>query len=192
MIKSQRVELAGRDAGRVIELTELPALVADRHARAALRAVDASPDGGVVGLALQHLDAVKRLGERGQALLQPFVSGTLAAGVPLDVARDLRDWRNVQRLQQAALLLHVGFLVGRETLEIPVAMQAAGITSGLGETRATFCSPPLATVLNSRLATYVELETSLSTEDVFNLLEIVNVEAIRDWRASQSSKPPTR
>ena len=114
-------------------------------------------------------------------MLQPFVSGVLASGVALDVARDLHDWRNIGRLQQAALLLHVGFLVGREMIETPVAMQAAAITSGLGETRALFCSPHLATVLHSQLATYRELETVLSTEDVFNLLEIVNVEAIRDW-----------
>ena len=186
MLKSQRIELAGKDAGRVIELTELPALVADRYARAALRAAGAPLDGGIVALALQHLPAVRALGERSSQLLQPFVSGVLASGVELDVAHHLHDWRNVDRLQQAALLLHVGFLVGREMIETPVAMQAAAITSGLGETRALFCSPPLATVLHSQLATYRELETVLSTEDVFNLLEIVNVEAIRDWRHAQT------
>jgi hypothetical protein len=185
MLKSQRIELVGRDAGRVVKLAELPALVADRHARAALRAADCPLDGGVVALALHHLDAVRALAERGSALLQPFIAGTLA-GAPLDIARDLRDWRNVGRLQQAALLLHVGFLLGRELLELPVAMQAAAITSGLGETRALFCSPHLATVLHSQLATYRELETVLSTEDAFNLLEIVNVEAIRDWRYAQN------
>lgn len=186
MLKSQRVELSGRDAGRVIELTELPALVADRYARAALRAAGAPLDGGVVALALQHLDAVRALGAASSDLLQPFVVGTLAAGVPLDVAHHLRDWRNVGRLQQAALLLHVGFLIGRELVEVPVAMQASAITSGLGETRALFCSPHLATVIHSQLATYRELETVLSTEDAFNLLEIVNVEAIRDWRHAQN------
>jgi len=186
MLKSQRVELSGRDAGRVIELTELPALVADRHARAALRAAGVSMDGGVVALSMQHLNAVRALGEPGSQLLQPFVSGMLASGHALDMSTDLRDWRNVGRLQQAALLLHVGFLLGREMIEVPVAMQAAAITSGLGETRALFCSPHLATVLHSQLATYRELETELSTEDVFNLLEIINVEAIRDWRHSQT------
>lgn len=186
MLKTQRVTLAGGDAGRVIELTERPALVADRAARAALRAAGAPLGGGVVSLALHHLDAVRKLGEASIALLQPFIDGVLPSGVPLDMARDLHDWRNVNRLQQAALLLHVGFLIGREVLEVPVAMQAAAITSGLGETRALFCSPHLATVLHSQLATYRELETVLSTEDVFNLLEIVNVEAIRDWRHAQT------
>ena len=50
-----------------------------------------------------------------------------------------------------------------------------------------FCSPPLATVLHSGRASYRELETALSTEDVYNLVELLNVEAVRDWRAAQQT-----
>jgi hypothetical protein len=190
MLKSTRVELTGKDAGRVIELTELPALIADRCARAALTAIGAPIEGGVVTLALKHTDDVRKLGEKGALLLQPFVDGVLASGERLDVARDLRDWRNISRLQQSALLLHVGFMFGRETVDIPVAMQAAAIVSGNADTRAAFCSPHIAAVLHSKQATYRELETVLSTEDVFNLVELVNVESIHAWRAQQATKEP--
>ena len=187
MLKTTRVELTGRDAGRPVELTELPALVADRCARATLAAIGEPLEGGVVALAMKHTDAIRQLGERGMLLLLPFVDGRLPHGERLDVAQHLRDWRNVARLQQAALLLHVGFLLGRETVELPVAMQIAAIKTGAVETRAAFCSPHIAAVLHSQRATYRELETVLSTEDVFNLVELVNVEAIHTWRASQQA-----
>lgn len=187
MLKTTRVDLAGKDAGRTVELTELPALVVDRCARAALAAIGEPLEGGVVALTLKHLDAIRELGERGSLLLQPFVDGTTATGAPLDMTRHLRDWRNVSRLQQAALLLHVGFLLGRETVEIPIALQIAAIKSGAGEDRVAFCAPHIAAVLHSKQATYRELETVLSTEDVFNLVELVNVEAIHAWRASQQN-----
>jgi hypothetical protein len=185
VLKSARVELTGRDSGRAIELTELPALVADRCARAALAAIGEAPEGGVVALAMKHTEAVRALGERGSLLLQPFVDGTLVSGERLDVVHHLKDWRSISRLQQAALLLHVGFLIGRETVGIPIAMQIASIKSGSADTRAAFCSPHIAAVLHSKQATYRELETVLSTEDVFNLVELVNVEAIHAWRAYQ-------
>lgn len=188
MLKTTRVDLGGADAGRTVELAELPALVADRCARAALAAIGEPPEGGVVALVMKHLDAVRTLGERGMLLLQPFVDGVTESGIRLDMARHLRDWRNVSRLQQAALLLHVGFLIGRETAEIPVAMQIAVIKSGSADTRALFCSPHIASVLHSEKATYRELETVLSTEDVFNLVELINVEAIHAWRAAQQPK----
>jgi hypothetical protein len=185
MLKTTRVDLAGRDKGRTIELTELPALVADRCARAALVAIDAAPEGGVVALVMKHLADVQALGERGSRLLQPFVNGTFD-GAPLDIVHHLHDWRSVGRLQQAALLLHVGFLLGRETVELPVAMQIAAIKLG-SDTRTQFCSPHIAAVLHSKQATYRELETVLSTEDVFNLVELINVEAIHAWRAAQQA-----
>ena len=187
MLKSARVDLAGRDAGRTVELTELPALVADRCARAALLAIGQPVEGGVVALAMKHTDAVRALGERGSLLLLPFVDGVLVSGERLDVVHHLKDWRSISRLQQAALLLHVGFLLGRETVEIPVAMQIAAIKAGSAGTRVAFCAPHIAAVLHSDQATYRELETVLSTEDVFNLVELVNVEAIHAWRASQQA-----
>ena len=188
MLKTAQVELSGRDAGRVVELTELPALAADRCARAALAVIGQPLDGGVVALAMKHTQDLRALGERGSRLLLPFVDGVLASGVALDMAHHLHDWRNVERLQQAALLLHVGFLIGRETVEIPVAMQINAIKSGMADTRAAFCNPHIAAVLHSKQATYRELETVLSTEDVFNLVELVNVEAIHAWHASQAHK----
>jgi len=187
VLKTARVELSGRDAGCVIELTELPALVADRCARAALAAINQPVEGGVVALAMKHTADVRTLGERGAMLLLPFVDGITASGAPLDVTRHLRDWRNIERLQQAALLLHVGFLIGRVTVEIPVAMQIEAIKAGDADARAAFCSPHIASVLHSKQSTYRELETVLSTEDVFNLVELVNVEAIHAWRASQQT-----
>lgn len=187
MLKTARIELGGRDAGRMIELTELPALVADRCARAALAAIGEPLEGGVVALAMKHTAALRALGQQGSLLLLPFVDGTLASGERLDVVHHLRDWRSIERLQQAALLLHVGFLLGRETVEIPITMQIAAIKAGSGDVRAAFCAPHIAAVLHSKQATYRELETVLSTEDVFNLVELVNVEAIHAWRASQQA-----
>lgn len=187
MLKTTRVDLLGRDTGRTVELTELPALAADRCARAALLAIEQPPEGGVVALALKHTDAIRALGERGLLLLLPFVDGTLASGMRLDVVHHLKDWRSISRLQQTALLLHVGFLLGRETVEIPIAMHIAAIKAGIADSRAAFCAPHIAAVLHSKQATYRELETVLSTEDVFNLVELVNVEAIHAWRVSQQA-----
>lgn len=177
MLKSQTFTLGGKDAGTKVTLIELPALVADRHARAALRAIGEDLEGGVVALALKHVKAVRALGESSLALLQPFVQG-------VDLST-LHDWQSVERLQQAALYLHIQFLMGRESVDIPVTLQAQALLSPAADIRASFCSPHIAAVLHSHLATYVELETVLSTEDVFNLVELVNVEAIREWRINQ-------
>jgi hypothetical protein len=185
MLKTRIVSLAGRDEGRQVMLMELPALAADRYARAALRRVDADQAGGVVALAMRNQKDVVALGEEGQALLAPFLRATSAWGETFTLD-DLKDWRNVARLQQAALLLHVDFLVGRQLSEVPVAMRAEQIISGAADFAATFCSPFLAAVLQSGKATYVELETVLSTEDAFNLVELLNIDAIREWHAAQT------
>lgn len=179
MLKQTTVALGGRDTGRPpVTLTELPALVADRYARAALAAVGAPLDGGVVAVAYTHLPAILGLGEHSVELLEPFVVAD----------RAVRDWRNLLALQHAALSLHVGFLVGRPRVEVPVSMQAESIGRGTGELGVHFCSPVLASVLHSGRATYRELETVLGTEDAYNLAELVNVEAIREWHAYQQSK----
>lgn len=192
MLKTQIVTLSGKDEGRALRLIELPAFVADRAARAALRAIDADLDGSVAALALQHTAAVRALGPRGNDLLLPFIDAQIvdanesrAPARPFDIARDIRDWRNVERLQHAALLLHVGFLIGREPLAVPVAFQADQILHGGDEIRVTFCSPHIAAVLESGKATYRELETVLSIEDVFNLVEVINVAALKEWAAHQ-------
>jgi len=192
MLKSTTLHLPGRDAARPTDapdfplvadpviLTELPALVADRHARTALMAIGAPTEGGVISLAMQHLPDVLRLGQDAVALLEPFVQAS----------RPLREWTNILTVQQAALALHAGFIVGRPRLEIPVAMQADAIRQSQGDLSVHFCSPHIATVLHSGRATYRELETVLSTEDVFNLVELVNVEAVREWRAHQPAGNP--
>lgn len=192
MIKTTTLNLPGRDAYRLtgepdsprvpdpLTLTELPALVADRYARTALQALGVPTDGGVISLALEHLPAVMRLGREAITLLEPFVQAS----------RPVREWSNVLAVQQAALVLHAGFLVGRPRLEIPVAMQADSIRQSTGDLSVHFCSPHIATVLHSGRATYRELETVLSTEDVFNLVELLNVEAVRDWRAHQNAGNP--
>lgn len=181
MLKSQHLQLSGRDApGPLTDplvITELPALVADRYARAALNAIGAPLDGGVVSLAMRYLPELLRDADRAMALLEPFVQAS----------RPVKDWRNVLALQQTALALHVSFLLGRPQLEIPVRLQAASITHPGGDVRVHFCSSHIATVLHSGRATYRELETVLSTEDVFNLVELANVESIRDWHAHQST-----
>lgn len=181
MLKTQTLTLAGRDAGRSQTITELPALVVDRLARAALKSIDADPDGGIVALALKYLPDIRKLGPPGLEILQQFVQ---TDGPPP------RDWRNVEKLQQAALLLHVGFIVEREALQVPVAMQAENILEGLPDVRVTFCSPHIAAVLESGKATYRELETVLGTEDVFNIVEILNVRAIHDWHAHKQNEQP--
>lgn len=182
MLKTREIVLSGRDASRSVMLTELPALTADRHARAALTAAGIDPRGGVVSMAYQHMGAVLALGEKSLELLGPFV------GAPAAQREPLRDWRNVARLQQAAVLLHADFLFGRELLEVPVAMRSESIIQALPDSSVNFCSPHISAVLSSRLATYHELETALSTEDVFNLVELLNVDGIREWRARQYIK----
>ncbi|WHB31169.1 hypothetical protein [Xanthomonas phage NEB7] len=179
VLKQLTVNLTGADAGHPITLIERPALVADRLARTALAEAGAPLAGGVIGLVFEHMGAVRQLGERSNALLQPFV----------DADRQPLGWENVFVLQQAALLLHAGFVIDRPRLEAPVAMHVAGIQRGDSDVAVHFCSSHIATVLHSGHATYRELETVLSTEDVFNLVELVNVAAIRDWHALQSSNP---
>lgn len=179
MLKTTQLELTGKDRGRPYILTELPALVADRAARRALAAIGAPLDGGVVSLAFEHVQTVLKLGETATALLQTFVQ--------LD--RPLRDWRNILTVQQAALALHAGFVLERTPIEAPVAMRAASIKQGDGELVASFCSPGIAAVIQSGRASYRELETVLSTEDAYNLVELLNIEAVRDWHAHQSTRP---
>jgi hypothetical protein len=191
MLKTQTIELTtARDAGRVIQLTELSAFEADRAARAALLAIDEEPDGGVIALAFEHVRTVRAMGERGLTLLSAFVRGDVlaqgAAPRPFDIRRDIRDWRNVQRLQDAALLLHVGFMLSRKPLDVPVTFQAQSLLKGGDDLRATFCSPVLAAALQSGHCTYRELETVLSTEDAFNIVELVNINAIRSWQDTQT------
>lgn len=180
MLKSIVVNLTGADAGTAIALTELSAMDADRAARAALAAIGEAPDGGVVDLALLHVDAVRKLGRRGIDLLQPFLGD--AQHTPLT------DWRNVRRLQNAALLLHVGFLTGRQALGIPVRVQALMITRATEGLKSSFCSAQIATVILSGKASYRELETVLSTEDVFNIVELLNLDALRSLLAAERPK----
>lgn len=175
MLKTRTLQLSGPDGHEPLTLTELPALVADRAARRALAAVGAPPDGGVVALALEHMPAVLKLAGPGLDLLAPFVQAS----------RPVRHWSSLLIVQQAALALHVDFLVGRPTLSIPITYQAESIKRGAQDLAVNFCSPPLAAVLHSGRASYHELETSLSTEDVYNLVELLNVEAVREWRALQ-------
>lgn len=189
MLKHRTITLSGRDEGVKVRLSELPAMVADAHARAILQQLDEDQDGGISALAFKFARVVPA--KLGADALLPFVEGAIVEkdrSHSLDVRRDIKDWRNVERLQNAALLLHVDFLIGREALEIPVTFQAQNILAGAGSVRATFCSPQIATVLGDRMATYRELETVLSTEDVFNLVEILNVSAVRDWHAQQANQ----
>lgn len=182
MLKTTTVALTGADDGHHVTLTELPAFTADRAARAALAAIGEDINGGVVAVALQHLGALRQLGTAGIALLQPFLGDAQATPI--------RDWRNVRRLQDAALLLHVGFLVGREALEIPVRIQAAMITQDMPDYAPSFCSAQIAAVLRSGKASYRELETVLSTEDVYNLVELLNIDALRHLLAQEKPTKP--
>lgn len=189
MLKYRTITLAGRDEGLKVRLTELPAMLADAHARAILRKLDEDPDGSIAALAFKHSrDALKI----GADTLLPFVEGAVIDDAhrshSLDMQRDIRDWRNVERLQNAALLLHVDFMVGREPLEVPVTFQAQSILAGNTSLRATFCSPQIAAVLEAQHASYRELETVLSTEDVYNLTEIINIAALREWHAQQANQ----
>jgi len=192
MLKTYTFKLTGRDAGKSLQLTELPALRADRAARAALRAIGEPEDGGVIALALKHLQRVRAQGDAGLRLLNAFVDAHASDGAPVDLAAArgfIRDWHNIEKIQQQALYLHAGFILDRTHLDIPVAMTAEQLLHGDPDARVTFCSPMLAAVLESKLATYHELETVLSTEDAFNLQEINNVRAIRNWHESQKDPP---
>jgi len=192
MLKTYTLNLTGRDKGTALLLTELPALTADRRARQALRAIGEPEDGGIITLAFKHLAAVRGLGEPGLRLLSGFVDARLADGTALDLADArgaIKDWRNIEKIQQQALYLHTGFILEREIVEVPVAMVGDQILHNGSDARVTFCSPLLAAVLESGRATYRELETVYSTEDVFNLQEINNVRAIRSWHESQKAAP---
>ena len=81
------------------------------------------------------------------------------------------------------LLQIVGFLFERETLDTPVSFRAEQILHDSSDISVTWCSPFIAAVIQSKLATYRELETVLGTEDAYNLVEILNVEAIQNWQA---------
>jgi len=180
MLKTQTLELTGRDEGLRIVIRELPALEADRHARALLEAADCDPDGGIVALAFRDLATVRKsLGAQAPYTFECFVNHT-RGGAP-----QIHDWRNIERIQNAALALHAGFAVDRKSLEMPVKMQAAMILHGGADARVTFCSPFIAAVINSKYASYVELETVLSTEDAFNLSEIVTINALRDFTQAE-------
>ena len=195
MLKSRLVALDGKDQGLVLRLTERPALIADNAARAALRAISVEPDGGAPALALLHTPTVRAIGPAGNDLLMPFIDARVITDSPqipprrFDIKRDLKDWHNVAKLQQAALLLHVGFLIGRKPLDVPVAFTAAQILQGSADIAVTFCSPHIAAVLESGKATYREVETVLSLEDIYNIVEILNVAALRDWAAHNAAKP---
>lgn len=189
MLKRRNIQLHGRDGGLTICLTERPALVADRAARTLIASWGAEPSGGVVALTLRHQPELARLGEAAISALAPFVDAYHLDGRPFEW-NDLQDWRNIARIQQAALLLHVDFLIGREMPDMPVEMRAEAILKGGTSDGVTFCSPFIAGVLQSDLRLYVELETTLSTEDAFNMAELLNLDAIREWRASRSSKGP--
>lgn len=180
MLKTQTLELTGRDTGQSLIIEELPALVADRLARRLLERADCDPDGGIVALAFRDLATVRKsLGDRAPQAFEPFIR------IREKSYHRLTDWHNVQRIQNAALALHAGFAVDRTTVEIPVRMQAAMITHGAASARVQFCSPFIAAVINSQLASYVELETVLSTEDAFNLSEIVTINALRDFTQAE-------
>lgn len=191
MLKTYTLNLTGRDTGKALLLTEQPALVADRAARAALRAIGEPEDGGVIALAFKHMQQVRALGGSGLQLLNAFVEAYEGVEeIDLNDARGvIKDWRNIEKIQQQALYLHAGFILEREAVDIPVAMVGDQILHGAPGARVTFCSPLLAAVLESKLATYHELETVLSTEDVFNLQELNNVRAIRNWHESQKAAP---
>lgn len=189
MLKTHTLKLTGRDNGVALHLTERPALVADRAARAALLAIGEATDGGVIAMAFKHMTAVRALGPTGLQLLNAFVDARID-GAPVDMHAahgPVRDWRNIEKIQQQALYLHAGFILGREMVDIPVAMEGDRILHGSDDARVTFCSPMLAAVLESKLATYHELETVYSTEDCFNLQELNNVRAVRNWHEAQKA-----
>lgn len=184
MLNSRRLRLVGKDEGRALAITERPALVADRCARDVLHRLGEDRSGGIVGLVLKHMPRLRALGPEAHDMLAPLVD-LREAGEPRSL-EDLRDWRNVDRVMQAALALHVDFLVGRDMLEVPVALQAEAIAAGAADAMPCFCAPHIAAVLQSHQATYHELETVLGTQDVFNLVELINAQTVREWRAQQN------
>lgn len=178
MLKEQNIILAGHDEGKEVTIRELPALVADRYSREILRNLEVPPTGGVVALAMEHSAAALALLDRPLLKFVDCLDG-------FDKLKDIRDWRNYERLQLAALALHASFLIGRDAPQLPVTMLAELLMKGKTDVHVSFCSAPIAAVLESRYATYRELETDLSTEDVFNLCEVININAIRDWHATK-------
>jgi hypothetical protein len=182
MLKTTTIQLGGKDAGASIVIRELPALVADRHALAALDAIGVEERTGVVGLTFSHLRKVRALGPSSNDFLQPFVDVVDGPAI--------RDWRNIARVQEGALMLHAAFIIKRPKLPVPVAYIAESLMHGGDDddVAVSFCSPMLAGVIDSNLALYRALETELSTEDCFNMAEILNVRALREWRAYQATK----
>lgn len=184
MLKTIDIVLTGRDSGRVVTLTELPALRADAWARAALRALDEDPDDGIIGLALEHSDRAQK-DEAARTAARALIRARIGTR-PLDLAT-LQDWRSIFTLQDAVMLLHAGFVVSRKPTELPITFQAIAMGDP-DDLRPSFCSPLLATVLQSGRASYHELDTALSTEDAFNLVELINLDAYYRWRAAQDQK----
>ncbi|QMV32353.1 hypothetical protein T2_00036 [Ralstonia phage Elie] len=184
MLKTIDIALAGRDADRIVTLTELPALRADTWARAALRALDQDPDDGVVGLALEHSNKAQN-NEQARTAARALIRARIGTR-PLDL-NTLRDWRSIFALQDAAFVLHAGFVVGRKPTELPITFQALMMGES-DDLRPSFCSPLVATVLQSGRASYHELDTVLSTEDAFNIVELINLDAYHRWRAAQDTK----
>ncbi|GJH28162.1 hypothetical protein [Caballeronia novacaledonica] len=193
MLKEIDVELHGRDAGSVVRLRELPAMVADRHARTALAAIDEDVSGGVIDLAMRCVQTVRKLGPRGLDLLMPFVKGDLLGAdaepiAPLNVRKHIRDWRNVQVLQDAALLLHAGFVVGRAGLDVPIKLQAQIALAGGSDIEIKFCAPTIAAAIDAGMCSYVEANTIVGTEAIYDMLEILNVRALREFADAQRAQ----
>lgn len=189
MLKETTITLTGKDTNKLIRLREGAALVTDRLARQVLTRLGEPLTGGIFAVALQHIEKIKALGAECNDLLNAFVQAELmldSGPRRLDMQRDLNDWRSVSTLQQTALYLHVGFLLTRQSVDLPVAFRAA--SADKSENHIKWCSPFISSVLDANLATYHEMETSLSTEDVINLLDIVNIRALRDWSAHNQSK----
>jgi hypothetical protein len=150
-------------------LTELPALQADTLARRILARHGLDPDGGVVELVLAHVGHVPDL--RSDPELCAFAPGFDWDSLP--------GFVDVWRVQDAALLLHAGFAAFRTPLQVPVALQARSIMAG-DRVAPSFCSPTIAAIMSRGLASYADLDSVLSTEDVYNLAELLTAEAIND------------
>lgn len=148
---------------------ELPALQADTLARRVLKRHGFDPDGGVLSLTFDALDVPE---VRADPDLLHFMPAFDFAALP--------SFQAVWELQTSVLLMYSAFILERPPLEWPVRMQADAILRP-DALRVSFCSPPLALVLSRRLATYAELSRDLSTEAVYNLAELLSVEAINDY-----------
>lgn len=168
-------------------MKERPALIADRHARHALRVLGKNPDEGVIGLAFRHCEALMLLGDAANALLMPFLDLDDGTFKELDLDECIKDWRNVAVLQQQALHLHAGFMLDREPLELPVTFQAQQIQHADESLTVGWCSPFIASVIRSRHASYNDMETTYGTEDAFNLYEMINIDLLADWKAHRSA-----